>query len=177
MRTYYQAPIPPLHVLDGAAFGTFTAFQNVGPLPPIVLPANILEIGSELRLEFDGEFTCATGITLGLGFVYGATPVTLAVGTALGTGTTPTSWPCHAEWVGRVRSVGTAGTINGQGWWAIGTGLTTYSPAQAMPVTLALRTVTIDTTAASVVAPGAVYGTSGAGNTIKINRFSCTLIS
>lgn len=175
MRTYYQAPIPPLHVLDGAAFGTFTTFQNVGPLPPIVLPANILEIGSEIRLEFDGEFTCATGVTLGLGFLYGST--VLAAGTAIATGTSPTSWPCHGEWVGRVRAVGTSGSINGQGWWAIGTALTAYSTAQAMPATLALRTVTIDTTAATVVAPGAVYGTSGAGNTIKINRFSCTLVS
>lgn len=177
MRTYYQAPLPPLHILDGAAFGTFTAFQSIAPTPGIILPANILETGSELRLEFDGEFTCATGITLGLGFFYGTAALPLAVGTAIATGTTPTSWPCHAEWVGRVRSVGTTGSIQGAGWWAIGTGLATYSAAQAMPVTLALRTVTIDTTAAKEVGPGAVYGTSGAGNTIKINRFSATLVS
>jgi hypothetical protein len=175
MRTYYQAPLPPLHVLDGASFGTFTSFQSIAPTPPIIFPANILEVGSEVRLEFDGEFTCATGITLGLGFLYGAT--TLAVGTAIATGTTPTSWPCHAEWVGRVRAVGTAGSIQGAGWWAIGTGLTAFSTAQAMPVTLALRTVAIDTTAATAVSPGAVYGTSGAGNTIKVNRYSATLVS
>lgn len=175
MRTYYQAPIPPLHILDGAAFNTFTTFQAVSPLPGIILPANILEVGSEFRLEFDGEFTCSTGVTLGLGFLYGAT--TLAVGTAIATGTTPTSWPCHAEWVGRVRAVGTAGSIQGAGWWAIGTSLTVFSAAQAMPATLALRTVAIDTTAATAVSCGAVYGTSAAGNSIKVNRFSCTLIS
>lgn len=174
-RTYYLAPIPPLHILDGAAFGTFTTFQSIAPAPPVVIPANLLEVGSEIRCEFDGEFTCATGITLGLGFLFGATA--LAAGTAIATGTTPTSWPCHAEWVGRVRAIGTAGSINGQGWWALGTSLTTMSAAQAMPATLALRTVTIDTTAATAISPGAVYGTSGAGNTIKVNRFSVTLIS
>jgi hypothetical protein len=175
MRTYYWGPVPPLQVLDGASFGTFTTFQNVGPVPQTLIPANMLEIGTEVRLELDGEFTCATGITLGLGFLLGAT--TLAVGTALATGTTPTSWPCHAEWVGRVRAIGSTGSINGAGWWALGTSLAAFSAAQTMPVTKALRTVTIDTTTAQAIAPGAVYGTSGAGNTIQINRFSCTTTS
>jgi hypothetical protein len=175
MRTYYQAPIPPLHILDGAAFNTFTTFQSIAPAPGIVLPANILETGSEIRLEADGEFSNTGTPTLGLGFLYGATA--LAAGTALTTITTAVSWPWHAEWVGRVRAVGTAGSINGQGWWTLGISLTAFSVTQAMPATLALRTVTIDTTTATAVAPGAVWGTSSASNTIKVNRFSCTLIS
>lgn len=175
MRTYYQAPIPPLHVLDGAAFNTFTTFQSIAPAPGIVLPANLLEMGSEIRLEFDGEFSNTGTPTLGLGFLYGAT--VLAAGTALTTITGATSWSCHAEWVGRVRAVGTAGSINGQGWWNLGISLTAFSVTQAMPATLALRTVAIDTTVATAVAPGAVWGTSSASNTIKVNRFSCTLIS
>jgi hypothetical protein len=175
MRTYYQAPIPPLHILDGAAFNTFTTFQSIAPAPGIVLPANILETGSEIRLEADGEFSNTGTPTLGLGFLFGATA--LAAGTALTTITTAVSWPWHAEWVGRVRAVGTAGSINGQGWWMLGISLTAFSVVQAMPATLALRTVTIDTTTATAVAPGAVWGTSSASNTIKVNRFSCTLIS
>ena len=175
MRTYYMAPIPPLHIADGAAFNTFTTFQSIAPAPGIVLPANILEPGSEVRLEFDGEFSNTGTPTLGLGFLYGAT--TLAVGTAITTTTGAASWPVHAEWTGRVRAVGTSGSINGQGWWSIGTSLTAFSTTQAMPATLALRTVTIDTTAATAVAPGAVWGTSSASNTIKVNRFSCNLVS
>lgn len=175
MRTYYMAPIPPLHIADGAAFNTFTTFQSIAPTPGIVLPANILEPGSELRLEFDGEFSNTGTPTLGLGFLYGAT--TLAVGTAITTTTGAASWPVHAEWTGRVRAVGTAGSINGQGWWTIGTSLTAFSTTQAMPATLALRTVTIDTTAASAAAPGAVWGTSSVSNTIKVNRFSVNLVS
>jgi hypothetical protein len=175
MRTYYQAPIPPLHILDGSAFNTFTAFQSIAPAPPIALPANILEIGSEIWLEFDGAFSNTGTPTLGLGFLYGAT--VLAAGTAITTTTAAASWPVHAEWKGRVRTVGTAGTIQGSGFWMLGTSLTAFSTLQAMPATLALRTVTIDTTVAAAVSPGAVWGTSSASNTITVNRFSCTLIS
>lgn len=175
MRTYYLAPIPPLHVLDGAAFATFTTFQSIAPAPGIVLPANILEVGSEIRLDFDGEFSNTGTPTLGLGFLYGA--VVLAAGTALTTVTGAAGWPVHGEWVGRVRAVGTAGSIKGQGQWWIGASLTAFSVVQAMPATLALRTVTIDTTAATAISPGAVWGTSSASNTIKVNRYSVTLVS
>lgn len=178
MRTYYQAPIPPLHILDGAAFNTFTTFQSVTPAPGIILPANILETGSEIRLEVDGEYSTTGTPTLGFGFFYGtAGSVALAVGTGIASASGAASFPWHAEWVGRVRSVGTTGSIQGAGWWAIGTSLTTFSAAQAMPVTLALRTVTIDTTAAKEVGVGAVFGTSSASNGVKVNRYSCTLIS
>ena len=175
MRTYYQAPIPPLHILDGAAFNTFTAFQSIAPAPPIILPANILETGSEILLTADGEFSNTGTPTLGLGFLYGA--VAIAAGTALTTITAATAWPWHAEWQGRVRSVGTAGTIQGMGWWTLGISLTAFSVTQAMPATQALRTVTIDTTAATAISPGAVWGTSSVSNTIKVTRYSCTLIS
>lgn len=175
MRTYYWAPIPPLHIADGAAFATFTTFQSIGPAPNVVLPANLLEPGSELRLEFDAAFSNTGTPTLGLGFLYGA--VALASGTPITTVTAAASWPAHAEWDGRVRSVGTTGSINGQGQWMIGTALTAYGTTQAMPATLAARTVTIDTTAATAVAPGASWGTSSASNTITVNRFSVSLIS
>jgi hypothetical protein len=177
VRTYYQAPIPPLHIADGSAFNTFTTFQSIAPAPGVVLPANILETGSEIELSFDAAFSCNTGVTLGLGFLLGST--VLAAGTAIATGTTPASWPCHAEWKGRVRAVGagTNASVQGSGWWMIGTSLTAFSTVQVMPATLALRTVGFDSTAAQAIAPGAVWGTSAAANTITVNRFSCTLIS
>lgn len=178
MRTYYQAPIPPLHILDGASFGTFTTLQSISTAPGIILPANILETGSEIRLEVDGEYSTTGTPTLAFGFFYGTVAtITLAVGTGIATGSAAASFPWHAEWVGRVRSVGATGSIQGAGWWALGTSLTTFSAAQAMPVTLALRTVTINTTAASEVGVCATFGTSSASNTVKVNRFSCTLIS
>lgn len=175
MRTYYWAPIPPLHIASGAAFNTFTTFQSVAPAPPIVLPANILEPGSGLRLEFDASFSNTGTPTLGLGFLYGAT--TLAVGTPITTTTAAVAWEAHAEWDGRVRSPGTTGTIFGVGQWMLATSLTAYGTTQAMPVTAAARLVTIDTTAAAPVNPGAVWGTSSVSNTITVERMSCSLVS
>jgi hypothetical protein len=175
VRTYYLAPIPPLHIADGAAFTTFTTFQSIAPAPGIVLPANLLEVGSEFRLEAAGEFSNTGTPTLGLGFLYGAT--TLAAGTPVTTTTGAASWPWWMEAIGRVRSVGSAGSVHIMGQWMLGTALTAFSGAQAMPATLAARTVTIDTTAATAVAPGAAWGTSSASNSIKVNRFSVTLAS
>ena len=177
MRTYYQAPVPPLHVLDGAAVNTFTSFATIAPAPGIILPANILEVGSEILLTADGEFSTTGTPTLGLGFFFFSAATVLAQGTPLTTITGAASWPWHAEWQGRVRAVGTAGSIQGMGWWTLGISLTAFSVTQAMPATAALRTVTINTTAASEVGPGASWGTSSASNTIKVNRYSCTLIS
>ncbi len=176
-RAYWRAPIPPFHAADGAAFSTFTAFQDIGPTPPITLFANQLEVGTEIYIDADGEFSTTGTPTLGLGFFYGTAAVVLGVGTATTTTTTAVSWPWHAEYRGRVRTAGSAGTINGLGWWMIGNSLTTFAATQALPATLALRTVTIDTTAAKTVGVGAVWGTSAAGNTIKVNRLSVDIVN
>lgn len=175
-------PLNPLHITQGPAFNTFTTFQQIlvsSTFPAPVLPANILEPETELWLSADGEFSNTGTPTLGIGFRYGAaTPATdLAAPTAITTTTGATSWPWHAEWVGRVRGTGTSGTIQGQGHWWIGTSLTAFSTIQAIPVTAAARTVTIDTTTAQALAPGAVWGASSASNTIRVDRFTVLVVS
>jgi hypothetical protein len=178
-RMYLVQPIPPIHTVDGAAFNTFTTFQSITPAPDVTLAASLLEVGSELHLEADGEFSNTGTPTLGLGFLLGAT--TLAAGTAITTTTGATSWPWHAEANMRVRVVGASGTasVHVMGWWMIGTSLTAFSTVQAMPATLALRTVAsgIDTGTALAPKVGAVWGTSSASNTIKVNRFAVDLRS
>jgi hypothetical protein len=79
-RQYWVAPVPPLHSVSGAAFNTFTTLQSITPAPDIVIPANMLEVGSELHMEADGEFSNTGTPTLGLGFLLGAT--TLGLGYA-----------------------------------------------------------------------------------------------
>jgi hypothetical protein len=177
MRTYYAALLPPLNILDGGAFNTFTAFQSISPAPGVVLPANLLEPGSEISIEAEGEFSNTGTPTLGLGFFYGTAAVVLAQGTPLTTITTAVSWPWSARWVGRVRAVGSAGSIQGQGYWSLGISLTQSSVLQNMPATLALRTVAINTTAASQIGVGASWGTSSVSNTIKCTRLSVELRS
>jgi hypothetical protein len=176
-KLYWVEPRGPFHNADGAAFNTFTAFQDISPAPAITLPANILEIGSEIRVEAWGEFSNTGTPTLGLGLFYGTAAVSLGTGTAITTTTGATSWAWHIEYIGRVRAVGSAGSINGQGKWEIGTSLTAFSTAQALSPTLAGRTVAIDTTAAKAIGVGAVWGTSSVSNTIKVNSLSVQLVS
>jgi len=178
-RAYWLGPIPPFHVADGAAFTTFTAFQDISPTPAIVLGAGLLEVGSELEIIADGEFSNAatTTPTLALGLFYGTAAVPLGSGTPITTTVSAVSWGWHIEYRGRVRSVGTAGSIVGQGQWEIGTSLTAYSARQALAPTLAARTVAIDTTTAKAIGVGATWGTSAAGNSIKVNQLSVRLVN
>jgi len=177
MRAYWVAPLAPFNVVDGAAFNTFTSFADISPAPPIVLPANMLEVGSEIRIEAHGEFSNTGTPTLGLGFFYGTAAVALGSGTPLTTITAATAWPWYASYRGRVRAVGTAGSIVGQGCWGLGISLTAFSVRQALSPTAAGRTVAIDTTAAKAVGVGATWGTSSASNTIKVNHLSVELVS
>jgi hypothetical protein len=175
-RTYYVMPMPAIHTASGAAFTTFTTFQKIAPTPGVVLPANLLEMGTRIRLTARGEFSNTGTPTLGVGFGYGASTV-LAAGTALTTITGAAAWPWWSEWIGTVRAVGTSGSIQGAGSWMLGISLTAFSVDQAMPATQALRTVTLDTTAASEIWPGAVWGTSSASNSIKVDMFSVEILS
>ncbi len=176
-RAYWLAPIAPFNVLDGAAFNTFTTFQDISPAPPVVLPANFLEVGSEIEVVADGEFSNTATPTLGLGLFYGTAAVALGSGTPLTTITTAVSWPWHIQYRGRVRAVGTAGSIVGQGSWELGISLTAYSVKQALSPTAAGRTVAIDTTAAKAIGVGAAWGTSSVSNTIKVTHLSVRVVS
>lgn len=181
-RQYWVAPVAPLYSVDGVAVNNFTAFQSITSGSPAIdlnIPANLLEVGTEIILDAAGEFSNTGTPTLGLGFLLGST--TLAAGTAITTTTSAVSWQWRADARLRVRAVGPSGTasVHVMGTWAIGTSLTAFSTEQAMPATLALRTVSsgIDTTVANLLKVGAVWGTASASNTIKVNRFSADIRS
>ena len=38
MRLPITGPLTPLHVADGTAFNTFTTFQDISPVPQLVIP-------------------------------------------------------------------------------------------------------------------------------------------
>jgi hypothetical protein len=174
IRQYWVAPVGPFHIIDGAAFNTFTTFQSISPAPPIVLPGNTLEPGSTIELEAVGEFSNTATPTLSLGFFYGTAAVVLAQSAAITTTTSAVGWPWRIHYRGRVRSIGTAGSIVGMGWVDLGTSLTAMT-TQFMPTTLALRTVAIDTTTAKEIGVGAAWGASSASNTIKVLRHDVEL--
>lgn len=177
MRQYWISPLPPFHNADGAAYASSTTLTDVSPTPPIVLPANLLEIGSELEIEAAGSFSNTGTPTLLLGFYYGGVAgAALAASSAVTTTTGAASWPWHLRYRGVVRSNGTSGSINGQGRLYLGTALTTFT-TRAIPETLAARTVTIDTTAAKAITVGAQWGTSSASNTLTVNDISVKLVN
>lgn len=176
MRQYWVAPIPPLHVADGTPLASSTTLTDISPTPNITLPANLLEPGSEVELLAYGQFSTTGTPTLLVGFYYGGVAGTaLAVSSAVTTGTA-TAWPFILRWTGTVRTVGTSGSIVGQGEFLLGTALTTFS-SRAIPEVAASRTVTIDTTVAKAITVGAQWGTNSASNTVTLNDISVRIIT
>lgn len=176
MRQYWVAPIPPFHIADGTALASSTTLTDISPAPAIVLPANTLEQGTEFEIEASLTFSNTGTPNLSVGFYYGAVAGSaLAASSAVATTTGATNWPILLHYRGRVRSVGSSGSIYGQGWLKLGTALTAFT-TRPIPEVAASRTVTIDTTAAKSITVGAQWGTSSASNTITCNDISFRLI-
>jgi hypothetical protein len=177
MRQYWVAPLGPFHTADGAAYNTSVTLTDVSPLPPIVLPANQLEPGAEIEIRANGQFSNTGTPTLLLGFYLGGVAgVALAASSAVTTTTGAAAWPWELYYRGTVRTVGTTGTINGQGRLHLGTSLVALT-VRSIPEVAASRTATIDTTTAKSVTVGAQWGTSSASNTLTCNDISVQLLT
>lgn len=176
MRQYWVAPLSPLHTTDGAAYASSTTITDVSPTPNITLPANLLEVGSLLRMSAVAKFSNTGTPTLVSGFYYGGVAGTaLAATSAITTTTAATNWQLRLFYEGRVRSIGSTGTILGSGWVAISTSLTAWT-FRPIPET-AIATVTIDTTTAKTLTMGATWGTNSASNTLTCLHFDVELVT
>lgn len=163
-------PLQPQHIASGTALASSTTLTDVSPTPNITIPANFLQPGMLIRIEAACTFSNTATPTLLLGAYYGGVAGTaLAATSAVTTTTGATNWQATLKYVGRVRTVGSAGTIMGYGRVGFGTSLTaiTYRP---IPET-ALATVAIDTTAAKALTIGAQWGTNSASNTLTCVHF------
>lgn len=177
-RQYWVASIPPLHTADGAAYASSTTLTDVSPTPPIVLPANFLEPGVEIEIMAEGQFSNTATPTLVLGVYYGAVAgVALAASGAITTITAATAWPWQMWYRGTVRSAGTAGSIQGQGRLYMPASITQFQATYAIPITLAARTVAIDTTTAKSITVGATWGASSASNTLTCTNITVQTLS
>lgn len=176
MRQYWEAAIPPFQVLD-AQLATFTALADVPLLPQVTLPANILEIGSTLRISAQGNWSSTGTPTFQYGFYFGGIlGVALCQGPAATTASGAASNPWSMEYWGRVRATGTAGSIVGSGFQENPTSLiaTTRIP---VPVTAAARTVAIDTSAAKTITVGVICSASSGSNIFVVNSLLVELCS
>lgn len=176
MHVDYLNPIGPYHQAVGASFGSFTTFQDVSPSPRPLLFGGQLELGSKLELEAWGEFSTTGTPTLSLGFWYGTAATVLAQSSVAATGSGAAAWQWHLKWCGVITALGASGQIVGQGLLDLGTSLTAMGTAP-IPITQALRTVTIDTSVNKELGVGAAYGTSSASNTVKTNDFRAVLLN
>jgi hypothetical protein len=177
MRQYWVAPIPPMGILDGTALANSVTLTDVSPAPQVTLPAGQLELGSEIEINAFGNFSTTGTPTLLLGAYFGAVAgVALAASSAVTTGTGAASWPWILRYRGIVRTVGSSGSINGQGELLLGSSLTALS-SRPIPETAAARTVTIDTTTAKAITIGAQWGTASASNTLTCNDISVKLVN
>lgn len=184
MDAYYATPVGPFATAIGANFNTFTTRQFVDPLPTPIIPANTLRPGSRIKIEAEGEFSTTGTPTLALGVAFGipgatgslGTAVVLAESAAITTGSAAASWPWRLEYRGIVTATGTAGSITGHGDLELGTSLTAYSTSP-IPVTLALRTVAIDTTIMRGVGVVATWGTSNVANNVRVYQLTCLLLN
>lgn len=181
-RIYLASPLGPLHNADGTTLTNTVTAADISPAPQIV-PASLmpLEIGTEFELNAYGEYSSAAsaGGNLTLGFYWGTvTGTAIAATTAVALATSAASWPWQLYYRGRIRTIGTSGTIKGEGYLATGTSLTAAT-LRYIPETQAGRTATIDTTAAGAKAltVGATFSVASASNIIICYDFSAVVTS
>lgn len=173
-------PLTPIHVADGTAVNTFTAFQDISPGPALVIPQQDLEVGLELEMKAWGEFSNTGTPTLQIGFWFNTAATVLAANALTITVTGATAWPWFAWWRGRLRASAagaSGGSWQGMGEVMVGGSLTAWQSGHPapIPITKAARTVACDVSAARAVGVGAAWGTSNVANTIQVNGLSAVL--
>ncbi|HEY9411126.1 MAG TPA: hypothetical protein VIP77_16220 [Jiangellaceae bacterium] len=180
MRQYWVAPLPPFHTADGTAYNTSTTLTDVSPAPSIVIPANMLEVGSRLEFSAFGRFSnVATTPTLILGIYLSGGAIAagnaIAATSAITTFTAPvTNRTFRLEGNAQVRAAGsgTAAQILG----ALEISNVTSNGTDMAPAT-APTALGFDSTIANKVMIGAQWGASAAGNTLTVHYFGVRLVN
>lgn len=171
MDIYLSEPVGPFPTAAGSAFGTFTTKKSIDPLPVPVIPAGKLRLGTKLSVSARGEFSTTGTPNINLGFWIGTRALSittdLALSGTIATGSGAAAWPWELDWDGICTAVGTSGTLVGCGELHLGTSLTAFA-VSAIPITQALRTVTIDTTIERAIGVSGTWGTSSGSNTITV---------
>lgn len=181
-RTYWSSPVPPLTSADGPA-GTAATFTDISPSPQIVIPAFLPEVGTRIRVSMYGNYSSNSA-----SLVFSAGFFTATVGTAIGSATvmgttttistvaTASSWPILSKYEAQYRTLGTTGTLIGQGFVKQGTALTLYGSDWALPITSAARTVTVNTTVNNYIAFGVAWSGATGSPSLICNELTVELL-
>lgn len=171
----FKESFAPFAPYPGAAFASFTTKKDVSPLPIPRIPAGRLELGSIIEIEAEGEYS-TTGTPNGTWGLYlgtyddasGSTPTIttdIALSSVIVTPSAAAAFPWRMRWRGKVNKTGSSGTVIGTGELIQGTSLTAQSTFP-IPITLALRTVAINTTIDNRIGVSFTWGTSSASNSV-----------
>jgi hypothetical protein len=165
--------LPNTNAGPSTALSNFTAQRAFDTYTTI--PANSLEVGSVIRIRYQGIQTAVNGTDtiqpiLNIGSTLAASTLAVTSGTALLTATATTGAAnliFHGEYELQVRTVGSSGTMAGVG---------VYKKVPAAEATYAavddiLASTTIDTTADQIICVGLVYGAASASNSCRLDFF------
>jgi hypothetical protein len=173
MAQFWRSLLPGTNSVGigaGTAYASSTSATDVSPAPQVTIAANSLFRGQRIHVVSYGIFSNTGTPTLNLGVYYGGVAGTaLATSGAVTTTTGATSWPFRMEFDFEVITVGSTGTIWGNGLVWFPTSLTATTP-QWIPATQTMP-VTVDTTAAKTLTLGATWGTNSASNTLTCEGF------
>lgn len=155
MAQVWRFPLTPLPIAAGVAV-TAAALtgSGLGKLPQI--PASLLVEGGRLSVRAHLEASCTTTGSTGVVGLYGGLPgtaigskVLIAASPSLSFATGAAAWPGFFTYDGTFRTLSaTAGVLHGSGTFksgfvAAGGGLAAALVEYPLPITLALRTVTV----------------------------------
>lgn len=181
MEAHYTTPLGPFAPALGVVSVAGTTRQELTPLPAPILGANEARLGSFLKIEAEGQWSATATPTLILELIAGVpgasgggTATSILAASAAQTLSATTDIPWRIEWRGKFVTLGTTGSIVGTGSLALGTSLTAVTSV-SMPITLALRTVAINTTVANAIGVWSTYGTSNAANVARCYSLSALL--
>jgi hypothetical protein len=175
-RSYWSRPVPGMPIADGPSV-TAAALTDASPTAdPIIIPADLLEKGCRLILDAFGQITCtSTTPNTTYGFYYGGTGgIALAVSSAITHVATESAWPVALHYEGKIRATGTSGQIFGYGQIFYPSSLTAWAN-NPIPVTAALRTVTIDTTTRKQLSIGCTHSVTTGAPTFICNEFAAEI--
>lgn len=178
-NVYFAETIGPFHT-GARVVNTFTTKQDVTPSPVPVILGGKLRGESKIYMRASGDISSTGSPTFNWGFWFGTRALSITGDVALSsaiTVTTGVAWPWWMEWDGICTAPGVAGTLLGSGQLQVGSSLTTFNAEVPIPITAALRTVTIDTTIERAFGVSATCSASSASNQITVNAFRLNILN
>jgi hypothetical protein len=165
--------LPNTNAGPSTALSNFTSQRAFDTYTTI--PANSLEVGSVIRIRYQGIQTAVNGtdtsqFILTIGGALAASTLAVTGGTALLTTTAAAgvvSNVFHGEYELQVRTIGSSGTMAGVGVYKkVPAAEATYSAVDDI-----LASTTIDTTVDQIVSVGCVYGAASSSNSVRLDFF------